>query len=181
VLSGNIGAVLTVLTASLFRFPTPLISSQILMINLVTESVPALALGLDSPNDNVMNEPPRDASKSIFDKKLFVKIISRGVLMGVSAFGLFTGTYLLTGNLIRARTLAYASIVLNQMFHVFDCREKNTNKNKYIWPAIGISFMILLASIYVPSAATLFGTCPLNLVDWGALFFMACYIGRLDY
>jgi Ca2+-transporting ATPase len=151
------------------------------MINLATESVPALALGLDSPNENVMNESPRDACKSIFDKKLFMKIMARGLLMGISAFGLFTGTYFLTGNLMRARTLAYASIVVNQLFHVFDCREKCTNKNKYIFPAIGISFLTLLASIYIPSAAGLFGTCPLRLIDWTALFFMASYIGRLDY
>jgi len=48
-------------------------------------------------------------------------------------------------------------------------------------PAIGISLLTLLASIYIPSASALFGTCPLNLIDWVALFFMACYIGRLDF
>ncbi|MGB4440353.1 MAG: HAD-IC family P-type ATPase [Sedimentibacter sp.] len=181
VLSGNIGSVIAVLAASLLRLPSPLISSQILMINLVTEGVPALALGLDSPNENVMNESPRDACKSIFDKQLLKKILSRGLLMGISTFGLFTGTYLLTGNLVRARTLAYASIVINQMFHVFDCREKNTNKNKYILPAIVIAVLTLLASIYIPSANGLFGTCPLTLIDWVALSFMACFIGRLDY
>lgn len=181
VLSGNIGTVFAVLTASLLRLPTPLTSSQILLINLVTEGVPALALGLDSPNENVMAEPPRDACKSIFDRSLLKKILMRGALMGVSTFGLFAGTYLLTGNLMRARTLAYASIVFNQMFHVFDCREKRTNKNKYIAPAIGISVLTLLATIYVPSAAALFGTVPLRLSDWAALSVMACYIGRLDY
>lgn len=181
VLSGNIGTVFAVLAASLLGLPAPLASGQILLINLVTEGVPALALGLDSPNENVMNEPPRDGSKSIFDKELLLKILSRGALMGISAFSLFAGTYLLTGNLMRARTLTYAGIVFNQMFHVFDCREKITGQNKYIAPAIGVSLLTLLASIYVAPISALFGTSVLKLSDWIALMFMAFYIGRLDY
>ncbi|KAB3535753.1 cation-translocating P-type ATPase [Alkaliphilus pronyensis] len=181
VLTGNIGAVFTILTASLLRMPTPLIASQILMINLVTEGIPALALGLDSPSYNIMEEPPRDAKKSIFDKPLLKKIISRGLLMGLSALGLFTGTYLFTGNITRARTLAYAGIVVNQMLHVFDCREKTITENKYLLPAVGISTLILVGSIYIPAIAHLFGTCPLSIIDWIALLFMATFIGRLDY
>ncbi|WP_192929846.1 HAD-IC family P-type ATPase [Alkaliphilus serpentinus] len=181
VLTGNIGAVLAIFTASLLRMPTPLIASQILMINLVTEGIPALALGLDSPYYNIMGEAPRDAKKSIFDKPLLKKIISRGLFMGLSAFSLFTGTFLLTGNIARARTLAYASIVVNQMLHVFDCRERTLTKNKYLFPAVGISTLILFGSIYIPAVAMLFGTCPLTIIDWIALLFMATFIGRLDY
>ncbi|WP_432665514.1 HAD-IC family P-type ATPase [Wukongibacter baidiensis] len=181
VLSGNIGEVLAILAASLFRLPTPLIASQILMVNLVTEGIPALALGVDPPYYNAMSEKPRDGKKSIFDRSLLMKILSRGFLMGLSAFGLFAGTYIATGNLIKARTLTYASIVTNQMFHVFDCRDGTIEKNKYVIPSVVISSTILVGSIYIPALAGLFGTCPLGVYEWLALLFMASIIGRLDF
>lgn len=181
VLSGNIGEVSAILVASLFRLPTPLTASQILMVNLVTESIPALALGVDPPYYNAMSENPRNGRKRIFDRSLLMKILTRGALMGLSAFGLFSGTYFLTGNLVKARTLAYASIVTNQMFHVFDCRDGTMAKNKYIVPSIVISSTILIGSIYIPALAGLFGTCPLGIYEWLALIFMGSFIGRLDF
>lgn len=181
VLSGNIGEVLAILAASLFRLPTPLTASQILMVNLVTEGIPALALGVDPPYYKAMSEKPRDGSKSIFDRSLLLKILSRGFLMGLSAFGLFAGTYMFTGNLVKARTLAYASIVTNQMFHVFDCRDGTIAKNKYLIPSVVISSLILIGSIYIPVLTGLFQTCALGIYEWLALLFMASFIGRLDF
>ncbi|MCG8542305.1 MAG: cation-translocating P-type ATPase [Clostridia bacterium] len=180
VLSGNIGEVLAILAASLVGLPTPLIASQILMINLVTEGIPALALGVEPPYHKSMSEKPRDGKESIFDKPLLKKILSRGFLIGLSAFGLFAGTYIFTGNLIKARTLAYASIVTSQMFHVFDCRENTVTKNKYVLPSVAISSLILIGSIYIPPLAALFSTCPLGIYDWLILLFMGSFIGRLD-
>lgn len=181
VLSGNIGEVFAILVATLLRLPTPLIASQILMVNLITEGIPALALGVDPPHYDAMGESPRNSNKSIFDKILLEKIISRGCLMGLSALSLFIGTYLISGNLARARTLAYGSIVANQMFHVFDCREEVIGKNRYIIPSVVISSLVLLGSIYIPQLIRFFGTYPLGIVDWLTLLFMACFVGRLDY
>ncbi len=181
VLSGNVGEVLAIFLASIAGLPTPLIASQILMINLITEGIPALSLGVDPPNDNVMSQPPRNADKSIFDRKLLSKILSRGFMMGISTLGIYTSTLLVTGNLIKARTLAYANLITNQMFHVFDCRTAPLSKNKYVVPSVAISSSLLLATIYIPQLMGFFGTCALGLSDWLFILFMASFIGRLDY
>ncbi|MBM7614448.1 cation-translocating P-type ATPase [Alkaliphilus hydrothermalis] len=173
VLSGNVGEVMAIFTASIFRLPPPLLAGQILMINLVTEGIPALALGVDPPNDYIMEEAPRDPSCSVFDRPLLSKILTRGLLMGLAAFGLFAGTYRLTGNIIKARTLAYGSIVVSQMLHVFECRGKSKTKNKYIVPSVAISTLLFLGSIYIPTFAGLFGTAPLGMLDWLILLVMA--------
>ncbi|EOC99516.1 cation-translocating P-type ATPase [Caldisalinibacter kiritimatiensis] len=181
VLSGNIGEVLAIFVASLMGLPTPLIASQILMVNLITEGIPALSLGVDPPDEDIMNDKPRDANKSIFDRGLSNKILARGFMMGVSTLLAYTTTYLLTGNLMRARTLAYANLVSCQMFHVFDCRTAPLAKNNYVLPSVAISSALLLATIYIPGLRGFFGTSPLNLVDWSFILFMSSYIGRLDY
>lgn len=181
VLSGNVGEVLAILAASIVGLPTPLIASQILMVNLITEGIPALSLGVDPPNENVMSEAPRDANKSIFDGILLSKILSRGFMMGISTLGIYTTNLLVTGNLIKSRTLAYANIVANQMFHVFDCRTAPLNKNKYVVPSVAIASSLLLVTIYIPQLMDFFGTCALGLLDWLFILSMAFFIGRLDY
>ena len=181
VLSGNAGEILAIFVASLLGMPTPLIASQILMVNLITEGIPALSLGVDPPNENVMNEPPREANKSIFDEKLLNNILSRGILMGLSTLGIYIGGVVLTKNVIKGRTLAYANLVTNQMFHVFDCRTAPLNKNKYIVPSVAISSALLLATIYTPQLMGFFGTTALGIYDWLGILFMSFFIGRLDY
>lgn len=181
VLSGNLGEVIAIFTASLLGLPAPLIPGQILMINLVTEGIPALSLGMDAPSKDNMNQPPRKADQSIFDRSLLSKIVSRGFLMGISTLVAYTSTLLFTGNLVKARTMAYANLVTNQMFHVFDCRKAPVKGNKFIIPSIIIASGLLIASIYLPSMMGLFGTCPLNLLDWIGILLTAGFIGRLDY
>ena len=181
VLSGNIGEVLAIFVGTLMGLPAALIPVQILMINLVTEGIPALALGLDPADEDAMEKNPRDANQSIFDGQLKKKILSRGIMMGLSTLGLFSSTYFLTGNLVKARTLAYANLITNQMFHVFDCRTNSISKNKYLVPSVAFSSLLLLGSIYIPGLRGVFGTSPLNLLDWTAILFFAGFTGRLDY
>lgn len=181
VLAGNIGEVLAILAASLLRLPTPLIPGQILMTNLITEGIPALSLGVDAPDKDTMNEPPRNAQKSIFDHTLLNKTVTRGLMMGVSTFGIYAGTLLFSGNLVKARTLAYANLVASQMFHVFDCRKAALSENRYIVPSVAVSAGLLLATIYVPPLRALFCTCPIGLWGWVTILFMSSFIGRLDY
>lgn len=181
VLAGNIGEVLAIFVASLLRLPTPLIPGQILMVNLITEGIPALSLGVDTPDKDSMNEPPRDAKKSIFDHNLLNRTVSRGFMMGASTFGIYAGTLLCTRNLSKARTLAYANLVACQMFHVFDCRKVALSENRYIVPAVILSTGLLLATIYVQPLSSLFSTCVIGLWDWAVILFMSSFIGRLDY
>ncbi len=181
VLSGNVGEVLAIFIATLLRMPVPLIPIQILMINLITEGIPALSLGIEPPDKDIMKNPPRKGDESIFSKKLLGKILSRGFMMGISTLGIFTATYYATGNIIKARTLAYTNLVTNQMFHVFDCRTARLSENRCVISSVAISSMILLSTVYIPSLVSLFGTCPLGINDWLIILFMSGFIGRLDY
>lgn len=181
VLSGNLGEVIAIFAAALMGLPAPLIPGQILMINLVTEGIPALSLGMDTPSKDNMNQPPRKADQSIFDRPLLSKIVSRGFLMGISTLVAYASTLFFTGNLVKARTMAYANLVTNQMFHVFDCRKAPLKENRFVVPSVLIASGLLVASIYFPSIMGIFGTCPLNLLEWTAILLTAGFIGRLDY
>lgn len=180
VLSGNLAEVLAIFLASISGLPSPLIPAQILMLNLVTEGIPALSLGIDPPEDNIMNEPPRDSNKSILDRKIRSRIITRGIATGLSTLGMFGGTLFLTGNLIKARTMAFANLVSCQMLHAFECSSIGVKRNKYLLPSVAISTGIMLASIYLPLFSGFFGMVPLNLIDWVAILLSSLVLSRVD-
>lgn len=180
VLSGNFAEVLAIFAAAITGMPVPLIPSQILMINLVTEGIPALSLGIDPPEKDIMMEPPRDASKSVFDKKLKHRILTRGIATGLTTLGVFGGTLFLTGNLAKARTMAFANIVSCQMLHALECSSMSISRNKYLLPSIAISTGLMLASIYLPPFASVFAMVPLNIMDWGAILLSTTVLSRID-
>lgn len=180
VLSGNFAEVLAIFLASVSGLPTPLIPAQILMLNLVTEGIPALSLGVDPPDKDIMDEPPRDPSKSIFDQRMRRRILSRGIATGLSTLGIFGGALYLTGNLVKARTMAYANLISCQMLHAFECSSMGVCRNRYLVPSVVISTGIMLASIYLPLLSGIFGTMPLNLLDWAAILTSALILSRLE-
>ncbi|GAB6099065.1 calcium-transporting P-type ATPase, PMR1-type [Halanaerocella petrolearia] len=181
VLTGNLGEALAIFIASIIGVPIPLAASQILLIDLITEGIPALSLGVDPPAKENMTQSPRDANKSLFDKQLLRNILSKGVIMGLSTFGLYISSYLWTGNLVKARTIAFATLIANQMFNVFDCSTGSSSKNKYILPSVVTSSLILLGSIYIPLLSGIFGTCPLRFSDWIIILFLSSFTGRLNH
>ncbi|MCK8817477.1 cation-translocating P-type ATPase [Natroniella sulfidigena] len=166
VLAGNIGEAIAIFTAALLGLPPPLIASQLLLINFITEGFPALSLGIEPADQNNMKQPPRDGQQSILDQNLLSEILFKGFLLGTSTAGLYLTNYFTTGNLTKASTLAYANLVINQMIHVFQCRNKPIKANKYIVPAVTTSCLLLLISIYFSPLMQLFGTVPLQLIDW---------------
>lgn len=180
VLSGNLAEVLAIFLASVAGKPSPLIPAQILMLNLVTEGIPALSLGVDPPEGDIMKEPPRDPEKSIFDRKIRNRILTRGVATGMTTLGLFGGALFFTGSVMRARTIAFANLVSCQMLHAFECSSMGVRRNKYLLPSVVISTGILLASIYVPPLAGIFGMVPLKLADWAAILISTVVLSRMD-
>ena len=117
----------------------PLVPIQILWVNLVTDGLPAMALGLDQPEENVMQRKPRHPKKSVFARKLGWKIISRGFLIGIATLIAFVIVYHRNPNdLPYAQTIAFATLVIAQLIHVFDCRSeisvfsRNPFENKYL-------------------------------------------------
>jgi Ca2+-transporting ATPase len=176
-LSCNTGEILTMLIGALFRLPLPLLPLQILWVNLVTDGLPAMALGLQAPEPDVATRPPRPPREGIFARRLGVKILGRGAIIGLSTIAIYVGTLQFTGwDLPLARTMAFATLCLSQLIHAFDCRsetrallETPLSSNWYLVAGVACSLGILLASIYVPALSPLFHTVPLGVAEWAAV------------
>ena len=156
-LSCNIGEVVTMFVGMLMGLPVVLLPIQILLVNLVTDSLPAIALGLEPADDDVMSRPPRDKEDSIFSDGLLSKIIFRGLLLGLTTLAVFVTFINLYRDLATARTGALVTLVLTQLIHVFECKseEKSIFGVHYFnnWKLIGavvISTAVLLACLYYP-------------------------------
>ncbi|OLZ09745.1 ATPase [Sulfobacillus thermosulfidooxidans] len=186
-LSCNVGEVLVMFLAAFLGLPLPLLPIQILFVNLVTDGLPAMALGVDPPSPGVMDRPPRDPNESIFARGLGTKIAFRGLLIGVSTLLVFIWSLQLWGMGLReARTMALATLIMSQLFHVFDARAEDRSFLEIglfsnIWAVLAVlsSVMMLLAIIYVPSLRELFKTDPLGLLDWGIVVLASGFIQLL--
>lgn len=172
-LSCNLGEVLTMFIATIAGLPLPLLPVQILWVNLVTDGLPAMALGVDPNNHDIMNRPPRQPRESVFSRGLSFKIITRGFQIGISTVLVFSGVYFLKNDLTMARTMAFCTLVFSQMFHVFDCRSEMFSifeigmfKNKYLIFATVCSVFMQLLVVYHPFMREIFATVPLGLSDW---------------
>ncbi|HWR44768.1 calcium-translocating P-type ATPase, SERCA-type [Sporomusa sp.] len=172
-LSCNIGEVLTMFLAALLGLPMPLLPVQILWVNLVTDGLPAMALGVDPNNPNIMQRPPRHPGESVFSRGLSRKIIGRGIQIGLSTLFVFSVVYYLQNDLALARTAAFATLVYCQMFHVFDCRSETATifelkftSNKYLLAAVTFSTVMQLSVMYIPFLSAIFSTVPLSLGNW---------------
>ncbi|NLW16528.1 MAG: calcium-translocating P-type ATPase, SERCA-type [Firmicutes bacterium] len=172
-LSCNVGELLTVFLTMLLRLPLPLKPLQILWVNLVTDGLPAMALGVEPADFNLMERPPRPKQENIFARGLARRIITRGTLIGITTTLVFASTMLSSGDLKLARTMAFATLVFCQLFHVFDCRsetmgimEKGLFTNPYLIVAVFLSSLMFLAVLYVPGLRRLFDTVALDLTQW---------------
>ncbi|MCM3454243.1 calcium-translocating P-type ATPase, SERCA-type [Heyndrickxia oleronia] len=172
-LASNVGEILVMLFAMLLSLPLPLVPIQILWVNLVTDGLPAMALGLDKPEDDVMRRKPRHPKEGIFARRLGWKVISRGFLIGIVTLLAFLTIYHKNPeNLAYAQTVAFATLVLTQLIHVFDCRSeksifsRNPFGNMYLVWAVISSLLLMLLAIYVPALQPIFHTIPIEPKDW---------------
>ncbi|KYG35140.1 calcium-translocating P-type ATPase, SERCA-type [Alkalihalobacillus trypoxylicola] len=179
-LASNVGEILVMLFAMLLGMPLPLVAIQILWINLVTDGLPALALGMDQPEGDVMKRKPRSPSEGIFARGLAWKIVSRGIMIGIVTLVAFAVTLSAhPDDLIRAQTVAFATLVMAQLIHVFDCRSeysvyhRNPFENRYLVGAVLISVILMLIVLYYPPLQTIFHTVTLNFREWLLILAMA--------
>ena len=181
-LSCNIGEVLTMFLGMLFHMPVILLPIQILLVNLVTDGLPAIALGLEPYDRRVMQKPPRKPNESVFSNGLAGKIIVRGILIGLATLASFTVVYRMTGDLISARTGALFALIFAQLLHVFECKSEertlftiNWFDNKKLIAAALFSLSILLCVVYLPIFQPIFKTCalPVSVLIWPVLFCLA--------
>ena len=121
-LSCNLGEVLTMFLASLFYLPNPLTPIQILFVNLATDGLPAIALGVDPPDKDIMRQSPREKNEGIFARGLWEKIIVRGSLIGVCTLLSFMSGRYYGMDLATCRTITMCTLVMSQLLHVFECR-----------------------------------------------------------
>lgn len=188
VLAGNLGELMVISSATVLKMPIPLEPGHILWINLVTEGIPALALGMDPPSPYIMKNPPSMPQENIFDENMKKNIFKRGSSIGLTSLALFKMSLLLYPyNISKAKTMVLANIVANQMFNVFDCRYEETadlvsipGHNKYLLPSVLASSSLLLAVVYVPWLRFIFTTTPLNIFDWGIVLFSSGILGRIS-
>lgn len=174
-ISCNIGEVLTMFGGILMGLPMVLLPSQILLVNLVTDSLPAVALGLEPPEKTIMNKPPRKEDDSFFSGGLLWRIIIRGILIGLCTLGAFTFTLKTTGIIEHARTGALITLVLSQLIHVFECKSEEKTlfsvpyfSNPFLIFAVAVSAAALFAGIFIPVFQTVFSTSILPLKSFCA-------------
>lgn len=172
-LACNLGEVLTMFLGMLIGFPLPLLPIQILWVNLVTDGLPAIALGLEPSEKDIMMRPPRGTKENIFSQGLFQLILFRGVLIGLCTLAVFASIYYFTGKVDVARTAAFATIVLTQLIHVFECKSERKNifeipwlNNKPLVLAVICSLVMILGVIYIPVLQGVFKTVALSYNDW---------------
>lgn len=186
-LSCNLGEVLTMFLASAFNLAIPLLPIQILMVNLATDGLPAIALGVDPPEGDIMAEKPRIKNESIFARGLTEKILVRGALIGTCTIFSFVVAQYLGFGLKTARTMALATLVMSQLIHVFECRSENHSifqinlfSNKYLLGAIAASICMILAIVYIPFLQNVFHTSAMNLIQWGIVIFFSGIIALIN-
>ena len=179
-LSCNLGEVLTMFLASLFYLPNPLTPIQILFVNLATDGLPAIALGVDPADKDIMRQTPREKNEGIFARGLWEKIIVRGCLIGICTLLSFMVGRYYGMDLATCRTIALCTLVMSQLLHVFECRserhsifEINVLSNIYLLGAVLVSITMICGILYIPFLRGVFNTVALNLGQWLLVIFFS--------
>lgn len=188
-LSCNAGEITVVFISIILNFPLPLIPMQILLMNLLTDGLPAIGLGLEKSESDVMKRRPRNPSEKPLNNNMVLLIVIFGLIMGISSFALFQTS--LDSGLDRARTIAFTTLVMFQMFAAVGSRslhpfqKLNIFENKWLVAGIASSIAIQLLIIYWGPLRPVFETVPLSGMDWlkillvSSLGFLAMEIGKL--
>jgi Ca2+-transporting ATPase len=188
-LSSNIGEVMTMFFGVLLAdaiglagsgqggVVPPLLATQILWINLVTDGAPALALGVDPADSGTMGEPPRPRGEGVITRRMWTGIFFVGAMMAAGSLlvldaslpgGLIDGS----GNLAYAQTMTFTTLMMFQLFNVLNARSDERSAfggifaNHWLWAAIGLSLVLHAAVIYVPFLQQAFSTTALSAGDW---------------
>lgn len=198
-LSSNIGEVLTMFVGVLFAsalglvssegeaFIVPLVATQILWINILTDAAPALAVGVDPVDPGMMKRPPRRRSDRVIDTEMWIDFLVIGAVMAFSTLavldlslpgGFIPGSH----DMVYAQTMAFTTLVFCQLFNVFNSRSdyesafRHLFNNWLLWGAVGISVVLQIAVIYIPFLNEAFQTTPIAAADWAICVAMASLV-----
>ena len=167
----NIGEIVTIFMGLLLGLKTPLLAIQLLWINLVTDSLPAIAIGLEPPDKYIMNQKPRNSKKSIFADGLLGKIIAEGTMIGM----LTLVTFYVGNNwygLEVGRTMAFIALAMLELVHSFNVKSVKSIfktglfENKYLIGSFILGTLLQVIVVVVPTFANIFGLVALNTTQW---------------
>ena len=177
-LSCNIGEIVTLFLATLFNFhQPPLVAVQLLWLNLVTDSLPALALGMEPVEPSVMEEKPRSASEPLFTRRFSIRLAWQGLMVGLLTLAAYwLGEYVLSDPTMAdatANTMAFATLTFCQLFHAFDVRSERQSiarigltSNPAMNKAFLVGMALQLSVLLIPPLMSVFQVCALNPVEW---------------
>lgn len=177
ILPGNFSEVTLILLSALLGFINPLTPLMILFINMFTSDIPALGLCFEKPSNNIMKQKPRGHDDPILGNYIMMKIKEVVPLIVFGTLSMFSWELLIKGGSIeKAQTAAFATIIMFEIFHVFNAKtlgesvlSKRIFKNPILWIGTFISVGSTIAAIYLPMFNRIFGTVPLDMVDWGGI------------
>ncbi len=180
-LSTNIGAILTITSASIMGLPVPFNPIQVLWINIIMDGPPAQSLGVEPPEKNVMERAP--LKEEIIPSKNLLKIIIAGLVMTAGTLVLYYLELVNGASVIKATTIAFTVFVMFQILNVFNCRAAKFSNfsNRFLVIAIALSLLLQLAVIYVPFLQGVFRTTALSIIDWIVIAVVACLILVSDW
>jgi P-type Ca2+ transporter type 2C len=175
-LSCNVGEILTMLVASVLGWPLPLLPLQILWVNLVTDGLPALALGVDPAEPGVMERPPRRRDEGILTRRFVGDVLGVGAMIAACALLAFALVLFVEDEgLVRARTAAFTVLSASQLVHSFNCRSERESifrlglgTNRSLVVAFGASLALQFAAVTIPPLQRIFDTQPLSALDWAS-------------
>ena len=167
----NIGEIVTIFLGLVLGLKSPLLAIQLLWINLVTDSLPAIVLGLEKPEADIMDKKPRDSKKGIFADGLWQRIITEGTMLGILTLVAFSvGNYLY--DIEVGRTMAFVSLGLLELVHSFNIKSEESIfkvglfENKYLMGAFILGVILQIVVVVIPSVAEVFKLVPLTQVQW---------------
>lgn len=177
-LSGNMSAILSVLYTSLFALPIPFQPVHLLFINLLTDSLPAIAIGMEPPREDLLNQKPRNPKESIMSKDFMLTLLVQGAIIGAFVMAAYH-IGLSAGGAALASTMAFATLTLARLFHGFNCRadasifKLGLGSNKYSILAFIAGLVLLNAVLFIPAFHGLFMVADLTIGNIGTIYLLA--------
>jgi len=176
-LSCNMGEIMVVFLATLFGWPMPLTAIQLLTLNLVTDGAPALALGLEKGEPDVMGRPPRPVGEPVINRQMIGGIAVQTVAIAAAVLSAFLlGLSWYPGDVARARTMAFVTLSVSELLRAYTARSERLGlheiglfSNRAMQWAVSSSLAIILAVVYLPFLSLFFDTEPLGLREWSAI------------
>jgi Ca2+-transporting ATPase len=173
-LSCNVGEILIIFIATLLGWPLPLTAIQLLVLNLITDGAPALALGLEKGEPDIMDRPPRHPAEPVINREMVWRILIQAVVDMVVVLAVFrVGLHWFPDSIHHAQTMAFSTLAISELARAYTARSERFHvwevgvlNNKYMQYAVATSLTIMLAIIYVPVLDPVFDTTFLGLRDW---------------